>query len=90
MDRRDERRLAAERRERLRPLRTRVASLEADMEKIQAELRALDERLQQPALYETGAAAEVQDLMRRQAALRQELAECEEAWLAASEELEST
>jgi ATP-binding cassette subfamily F protein 3 len=89
MDRRDERRLAAARRERLRPLRTRVASLEKDMEKIQAELRTLDERLQEPALYEAGGAAAVQDLLRRQAALKQELAACEEAWLTACEEMEA-
>jgi len=89
IDRRDERRLAAERRERLRPLRTRVASLEKDMAKVQAEIGSLGARLQDPAIYDAGRAAEVQDLLRQQATLKQELAECEEAWLAASEELET-
>jgi len=36
-----------------------------------------------------GGAAEVQDLLRRQAALEQELAACEEAWLTACEEMEA-
>jgi ATP-binding cassette subfamily F protein 3 len=89
VDRRDERRLAAEKRERLRPWRNRIASLEKDMEKLQAELRPLDERLQDPALYEAARAGEVQDLLRRQGALKQELAACEEDWLTACEELEA-
>ena len=89
VDRRDERRLAAEKRERLRPWRNRIASLEKDMEKLQAELRALDERLQEPALYEAARAGEVQDLLRRQGALKQELATVEEDWLMACEELEA-
>ena len=89
VDRRDERRLAAEKRERLRPLRNRITSLEKDMEKLQAELRHLDERLQDPGLYESARAGEVQDLLRRQGALKQELATVEEAWLMACEELEA-
>jgi ATP-binding cassette subfamily F protein 3 len=89
VDRRDERRLAAGKRERLRPWRHRIASLEKDMETLQAELRTLDERLQDPALYEAARAGEVQDLLRRQGALKQELASCEEDWLTACEELEA-
>jgi ATP-binding cassette subfamily F protein 3 len=89
VDRRDERRLAAEKRERLRPWRNRITSLEKDMEKLQAELRQLDERLQDPGLYESARAGEVQDLLRRQGALKQELATVEEDWLMACEELEA-
>ena len=59
------------------------------MEKLQAELRQLDERLQDPGLYESARAGEVQDLLRRQGALKQELATVEEAWLMACEELEA-
>jgi ATP-binding cassette subfamily F protein 3 len=89
VDRRDERRLAAEKRERLRPWRNRITSLEKDMESLQAELRQLGERLQDPGLYESARAGEVQDLLRRQGALKQELASVEEDWLMACEELES-
>ena len=88
-DRRDERRIAAEKRERLRPWRNRIASLEKDMETLQAELRALDELLQDPALYEAARGGEVQDLLRRQGTLKQELAAVEEDWLAACEQLEA-
>ncbi|MCG3168622.1 MAG: putative ABC transporter ATP-binding protein YheS [Pseudomonadales bacterium] len=88
-DRRDERRLAAERRERLRPLRQRVADLEHDLGTLHAELAAIDAALQDTALYDAGRSAQLQELLRRQGALKQELADCEEAWLAASEALES-
>ena len=89
VDRRDERRLAAERRERLRPLRQRISGLEAEMNELHAGLQATEAQLQDPQLYETGHSTQVQELLRQQAALQQQLAGCEEAWLEASEELES-
>ena len=85
---RENRRSAAERREQLRPLKQRIATLERQMEKHQQELRALEERLADPAIYENSRSAELQQLLRTQGTLRQQLEENEEAWLGASEELE--
>jgi ATP-binding cassette subfamily F protein 3 len=58
------------------------------MEKHQQELRTLEERLADPAIYENNRSAELQQLLRTQGTLRQQLEENEEAWLTASEELE--
>jgi ATP-binding cassette subfamily F protein 3 len=85
---RENRRSAAERREQLRPLKQRIATLERQMEKHQQELRTLEERLADPAIYENNRSAELQQLLRTQGTLRQQLEENEEAWLTASEELE--
>ena len=85
---RENRRSAAERREQLRPLKQRITTLERQMEKFQQELRALEERLADPAIYEGSRSGELQQLLRTQGTLRQQLGESEEAWLAASEELE--
>ncbi len=88
-DRRDERRLAAERRERLRPLRQRIGSLETEMGELQTRLQATAAQLQDPQLYESTRSAQLQELLRQQVALQQQLNHCEEAWLEASEELEA-
>ncbi|HMV71407.1 MAG TPA: ATP-binding cassette domain-containing protein [Pseudomonadales bacterium] len=89
IDRRDERRRAAERRERLRPLRQRVADLEREMNALHAELGGIDTRLQDPELYEASISSQVQELLRQQGVLKQQLGVCEQAWLEASEELEA-
>jgi len=88
LDRRDERRQAAEKRERLRPQRNRIAQIEKQMDKLQAELAELERQLHDPAIYDSARSAEMQDLLRRQGALRQELEQTEEQWLSACEELE--
>jgi ATP-binding cassette subfamily F protein 3 len=86
---REDRRSAAERREQLRPLKQRVATLEKQIEKLQKDLTALEARLSEPALYDPGRSAEVQQLLRQQASMREQMEQYEEEWLAASEELES-
>jgi ATP-binding cassette, subfamily F, member 3 len=88
-DRRDERRQAAEKRERLRPQRNRIAQIEKRMDTLQAELSQLEQRLHDPAIYDSARSAEMQELLRQQGALRQQLAETEEHWLLACEELEA-
>jgi len=87
-DRRDARRAAAERRETLRPYRARIEELEHKIDRLHASVAALDARLADPALYENDKAAQVQNLLRDQADLRNALAEAEEHWLQACEELE--
>jgi len=88
-DAREARRSAAERREQLRPLKQRITALERQMEKHQQALRTLEERLADTAIYDNSRSAELREVLRTQGTMRQELEQTEEAWLAASEELEA-
>jgi ATP-binding cassette, subfamily F, member 3 len=87
-DRRDERRMGAARRETLRPFRNRVAALERDIGSLQSTLAALQQRLNDPLLYEAARGAEAQALLLEQAGVKAKLALAEDAWLEASDELE--
>ena len=87
----DARREAARQREAVRPLRQEVARLEEAVEERRAALAGIEAALADPALYgEDVDPARLQELMKRQADARRELAELEEAWLDAAERLEAT
>ena len=88
VDRREQRRHAAEKRQALAPLRKQVARLEKNMEKLSAEKAGLEARMADPELYEGDARALV-DLQKDLGWVGQQLADAEEAWLAAQEELET-
>ncbi|GAB6041236.1 ATP-binding cassette domain-containing protein [Endothiovibrio diazotrophicus] len=87
--RKERKRAEAERRKQLAPLRREFERLEKRMEKLAAEKAAMDERLADPALYEAANKETLKGLLLEQARLDGELAETEEAWLAAGEELEA-
>ncbi len=87
-DRKARKRLEAELRGKLRPYRKVVDKLEKDMEKQQAALQDVEEKLMDPALYEESAKADLKKLLGEQTELRKSSAETEEQWLQASEELE--
>ncbi len=78
---------AAERRRRLAPLRQAAREAERRLEKLMAENTALDERLADPALYDD-AKADIPALQKRKAALTEEIAAAEDAWLQALEAVE--
>ncbi|RPH65773.1 MAG: ATP-binding cassette domain-containing protein, partial [Burkholderiales bacterium] len=84
--RRDDRRLAAQRRtqlaERLRPLDHEIAAIERRLGEIDAELAAMATRLADPDLYRDPAAAGA--LARERASMDREKHELEERWLARS------
>jgi len=80
--RRDERRQAAEARERTQPLRDAVKRAEAEIARLTAELRAIDQTLLTPARNGAG------PLLKTRAELERTLAAAESRWLAASEALE--
>jgi len=88
-DRKEERRLAAQRREAERPLRNRISKLEKSMEAKQAELNKLTSALADPALYEGEQNEKIQRLLQEQGALKSELEDIEMEWLEANEELEA-
>ncbi len=78
------RRQAAERREALAPLRRKIKDSERLMEKLQEEVKALDGRLADPALY--GQPDRAAALAQERAQKLKALARAEESWLALSEE----
>ncbi|MGQ7793952.1 ABC-F family ATP-binding cassette domain-containing protein [Faunimonas sp. B44] len=78
------RRQAAERREALAPLRKKIKDSERLIEKLQGEVKALDGRLADPALY--GQPDRAATLAQERAQKLKALARAEESWLALSEE----
>ena len=64
-----------------------IKKLDRQMEKLNAELAALETQLADPALYEAARRADAAKLQQRQSAARSELAAAEEQWLALSESL---
>ncbi|GEK46441.1 ABC transporter ATP-binding protein [Bisbaumannia pacifica] len=89
-DRKAARRAAAELREKLRPLKRQRDKAEQAMEKTQAALSEVEERLADAALYtEASRKAELTELLGRQGELKSRLEALEAEWLAAEEALEA-
>jgi len=87
--RREQRRLEAEGRNRLTPLRAAVSRHEADLAVIARERVELEARLADPELYRPEARSELQSALSEQARLARLVRDTEAAWLAASAELEA-
>ena len=85
----DKKRLEAERRQRLSPLKAALARAEAALEAIAAESTALEATLATPEIYSNGAREELARLLLGRADLKRRLGTAEDAWLEASEALES-
>jgi ATP-binding cassette subfamily F protein 3 len=84
-----QRRLEAEKRQRLQPLRRRVGELESRIDTLTRRRSEVQEQLSSPALYGDGAGSRLTPLLLEQAQLDKEMAEAETAWLLASEELDA-
>lgn len=87
VDRVVQRRLAAERRAELAPLKKAMQSAEKQVEKLTVEIAKLDTALADPALYATADKAQKTALERGQLAKR--LSEAENAWLQATDTFET-
>ncbi len=87
-NRRDERRAAAEAREKLAPLRRKARDAEALIEKLGKEKTKLDAVLADPKTY-GGPADKMTELLKQRAELEKRIGAAEEVWLAASEEIEA-
>jgi ATP-binding cassette subfamily F protein 3 len=85
---RDDRRDRAEARQATAPLRRAARDAEARVQKLLTERAALETRLADPAMYETGKAAEVTAANTRLAAIGREIEAAELAWLEAEEAME--
>ncbi|GKW49705.1 ABC-F family ATP-binding cassette domain-containing protein [Halomonas sp. NCCP-2165] len=89
-DRKAARRAAAELREKLRPLKRQRDKAEQAMEKTQAALGEVEERLADAELYtQASRKAELTELLGRQGELKSRLEALEAEWLAAEEALEA-
>ncbi len=86
--RRERKRDEAQRRKALQPLRKALGDCEASLQTLQARQAKLEAKLADTAIYAGQRKDELQGLLREKAALDQELAEVEEAWMAAAEALE--
>jgi len=88
-DRKEERRVKADRRAALAPLKRRVADSEKALERLTAAASKLENQLADPKLYERDGSAQVIALQKDLGALSNQIAEAEAAWMQAMEDLET-
>ena len=88
-ERKDQKRLAAERRNTLRPLKKKVDKLEADLDKRQTALTKVEEALSDAFVYEASEKDRLKELLAKQADLTKNVNCLEEEWMMALEELET-
>jgi ATP-binding cassette subfamily F protein 3 len=84
-DKKEQRRLAAERREALGPLRNKLQRAEKNVAKLESQKAKIIEAMADPALYD-GDKSKLVDLQRQHGYLDRDLAEAEAAWLVLQEE----
>ncbi len=87
-NKKDDRRLAAEARKKLQPLRNTVKKAEEKMDKVQTKLGAVEEKLADNSLYENDAKEKLKALLVEQGDLKSELEQLEMDWFEASEALQ--
>jgi len=87
--RREQRRLEAEARNRLTPLRAEQRKLESRLEQLTAERADIEARLADPDTYTAAPAAEQRRLSARHGELAREIATVEERWLEVAATLET-
>tara|TARA_B110000259_G_scaffold36641_1_gene41347 strand:- start:153 stop:2090 length:1938 start_codon:yes stop_codon:yes gene_type:complete len=88
-ERKEQKRLQAEKRKQLSPLKKAIAKHEKDIDAWQAKLDQLEIELAQPSLYEMENKAKLKDLLAQQAHASQQHEHNEELWLEKNDELES-
>lgn len=88
IDAKTQRRLAAEQRQRLAPLKKAADQLERQLEKAQSAMGAIEEALADSDIYSDANKARLKQLLSEQASARQQLDELEMNWLEAQEALE--
>jgi ATP-binding cassette subfamily F protein 3 len=88
-DRKARKRAEAELRQKLSPYRKQQKKLETEMDKLQQQLLALEEKLADPALYGEGQGARLKELLAEQGQARRQLEDIEAEWLEVSETVET-
>ncbi len=89
VSRKEQKRLDAERRRQLQPLRNRLRELEGDLDRLHRKQTALEQALADPELYDEANKGRLKELVVEKAENDQALAAVEEAWLEASEAMET-
>ena len=84
----DIRRLEAERRKKLQPLKKRVDRLERKIDELNGKLDSIDKQLSDPAFYNEENTDLMTSLMQDKAYLAKDIADLEEHWMQATEEYE--
>ena len=84
----DRKRLEAQRRQRLSPLRARVTQADSELERIAAEASAVEARLAAPEIYAADRRAALAELLLARADLKRRLERAEEHWLECTDALE--
>jgi ATP-binding cassette, subfamily F, member 3 len=89
-ERREQRQQAARSREELKPLRDKVRKLEQQLEREHRKLTEMEQKLADPTLYEETNKGWLAKLLAEQGELKRQMAAIEEAWMAATEQLENS
>lgn len=88
-ERKEQKRLAAERRNQLRPIKKNVEKLEAEMEAQQTALEEIENALSDSNLYSAENKDRLKTILQQQASLKQQAEQTEEAWMEQQEALET-
>lgn len=88
-ERKEQKRLAAERRNQLRPIKKNVEKLEAEMETQLVALEEIENALSDSSLYTTDNKDKLKTILQQQASLKQQAEQTEEAWMEQQEALET-
>ena len=89
VDRKEQKRLEAERRQKLAPLKKQLTAAEKAMEKLQKELSEIEEAMSDTSLYDEAKKDELNALIKRQGELKSDLEAQEMVWMELTEEMES-
>ena len=88
VDRKEQKRLEAERRQKLAPLKKQLTAAEKAMEKLQKELSEIEEAMSDTSLYDEAKKDELNALIKRQGELKSDLETQEMVWMELTEEME--
>jgi len=88
-DRKEQKRLEAERRAKLRPLKQQVEKLEKLVDSTSEKLGTIETQLADPDIYSDARKAELKQLLAQQAELSSTLSQAESDWMERQEELET-
>lgn len=87
-NRKEQKRLEAERRQQAAPLKKKLTQLENTLEKLTQQLEKLEESLASPEIYEAENKAKLTDTLAKQVETKKQLEQVESEWLEIQEQLE--
>ncbi len=87
-DKKEQKRLEAEKRKKLSPLKKQLSKLEAEVDRLQEALDEVENALADPSIYEDANKDQLKTLLQQQADLKRDAEETEEQWMEQQEALE--